>query len=133
MPSDGALLAPIAPASAPLLSASLANTWPVGAQSLASPALAGMPAYAGTPTSVAWGAYMYDMTTPVGASPDRRTVHAMYTAAFIVALLMLFGGVVGTIIAPSNLTKLGVPLGLTLWAILAWLLSREDQSRLNER
>jgi hypothetical protein len=61
-----------------------------------------------------------------------QSVHAKnqgwYVGLAILVFVLLAGGAIGTVVAPSNLTKLGVPLGLTLWAALAWVLSHSERA-----
>ena len=58
-----------------------------------------------------------------------------YPRIFVVLSCLVFGllaaGVIGVVVAPNKITELGVPLGFTLWAVLAKAIDRYDQRQLN--
>lgn len=54
---------------------------------------------------------------------------AVYYALGIAVFVLLIGGALGMLLAPSPLTAVPVPLGLSLWALLAAALKRFDSPR----
>lgn len=65
----------------------------------------------------------------MNTSPTRYPM--LYTWLGYLVFILIIAGIVTTAVIPSPVTKLGVPLGLTLWVILAYLLRRIDQRRLD--
>jgi hypothetical protein len=64
--------------------------------------------------------------------PDYRS-HTHYPPIYrltaVGVFVLLAAGAVGMVLAPSSVTGLGVPLGFTLWAILARYVEQHDQLR----
>jgi hypothetical protein len=65
---------------------------------------------------------------PMTAQPVRTKGQGWHLGLAILVFVLLAVGAIGTVVAPSNVTKLGVPLGLTLWAALAWVLSHSERA-----
>jgi hypothetical protein len=57
---------------------------------------------------------------------DRRYPRLYHYLGYLVFIIII-GGIIGTIVEPSAVTELGLPVGFTLWAILAYLLRRSDR------
>jgi hypothetical protein len=66
--------------------------------------------------------------TPVSDSKSMRKPYpTSYIALGYVVFFLLAAGVIGTIAWPSRIAQLAVPIGFTLWALLAYLLRRYDR------
>ena len=76
-----------------------------------------------------------DVSGDPATAPSKKE-NAGYPVIFTICAYMVFaliaGGIIGTIVRPSKITELGVPLGLTLWAILASAIGRFDRRQTDE-
>jgi hypothetical protein len=60
---------------------------------------------------------------------SRGNYPAIYRLTALGVFLLLAAGVIGMVVAPSQVTALGVPLGFTLWAVLVPFVEQRDRLR----
>lgn len=84
-----------------------------------------VPVLSGAVISHAHGGGVLSKSSVVGKTTQYPRIYGLLG---MLVFLLLALGVVGTFIYPNAFTRLGVPLGLTLWAVLAFMLKRYGQA-----
>lgn len=69
--------------------------------------------------------------TPVEVATQRSGYPKVYVWLGYLVFALLFGGVIATAITRSPLTEIAVPVGFTLWAVLAYFIRRRDGRRVD--
>jgi hypothetical protein len=69
------------------------------------------------------------MDVPVTKSNDSRR---LFTVLAVLVFIFLAIGVIGPVIFPSRNMIFGIPVGFTLWALLAWMIAREERPQSND-
>jgi hypothetical protein len=65
------------------------------------------------------------------AAPRRFGYPKIYGWLGCLVFVLIGAGIVSTATRPSEITQLGVPIGFTLWAVLAYLIGKSDRRHLN--